>query len=97
MISSCHVAAYSIRERRPSAYDFCVIRVRRTSGWFVIVTRGAVLSDAWVRSGPCTRSLAYSRAFKYPLDSVAMALDPTIMRAFRSEERRVGKEGRGWS
>ncbi len=48
----------------PSAYAFCVVRLRRTSGWWVIVTRGAVLSVICVMSAPCTRSLAYSSAFR---------------------------------
>ena len=48
----------------PSANDFWVISDRRTSGWWVIVTRGAVLSEVWVRSAPWTRVLAYSRAFR---------------------------------
>ena len=47
-----------------SANDFWIISERRTSGWWVIVTRGAVLSAAWVRSAPWTRSLAYSRALR---------------------------------
>ncbi len=47
-----------------SANDFCTISERRTSGWWVIVTRGAVLSADWVRSAPCTRSLAYSSALR---------------------------------
>ena len=42
----------------PSAYDFCIISDRRTSGWWVMVTRGAALSVILVRSGPCTRVLA---------------------------------------
>ena len=32
--------------------------------YILIDTRGAVLSDAWVRSAPCTRSLAYSSALR---------------------------------
>ena len=48
----------------PSAYDFCSISMRRTSGWWVIVTRGAALSSIWVRSAPWTRPLAYSSAFR---------------------------------
>ena len=50
--------------RMPSAYDFCSMRLRRTSGWCVIVTRGAVLSVIWVRSAPCTRVFAYSSALR---------------------------------
>src|ERR1700742_4249426 len=46
-----------------------------------MVTRGAVLSVIWVRAAPWTRDLAYSSAFRYPVDSVAIALVPTIMRA----------------
>ncbi len=65
-----------------SEKDFCTIRERRTSGWCVIVTRGAVLSAAWLRSEPCTRVLAYSSALRYPVERVAIALLPTIIRAF---------------
>ena len=50
--------------RSASAYDFCVSSERRTSGWWVIVTRGAVLSADWVRSAPWTRVLAYSSALR---------------------------------
>jgi hypothetical protein len=42
--------------RRPSAKAFCSINIRRTSGWRMISTRGAVLSAARVRSAPCLRS-----------------------------------------
>lgn len=48
----------------PSAYAFCVMSERRTSGWCVMVTLGAVLSMKLARSGPCTRSLAYSSALR---------------------------------
>ncbi len=56
--------------------------IRRTSGWCVMVTRGAVRSRNCVMSAPCTRCLAYSSAVRYPLDSVAIALVPTIIRAY---------------
>ena len=46
-----------------------------------MVTRGAVLSAILARSAPCTRVLAYSSAFRYPVDRVAIALVPTIIRA----------------
>ena len=55
--SSCHIAVYSTRARMPSAYDFCSIRLRRTSGWWVTVT-GAVLSSIWVRVGALDAVLA---------------------------------------
>ncbi len=48
----------------PSAYAFWVSSERRTSGWWVMVTRGAVLSMNCEMSAPCTRSLAYSSAFR---------------------------------
>jgi len=57
-------AAYSTKARMPSAYAFCIISIRRTSGWWVMVTRGAVLSAIWARSAPWTRVLAYSSAFR---------------------------------
>ena len=55
---SCWLAVKSTSARRPSAYAFWVISERRTSGWWVIVTRGAALSVDWVRSAPWTRCLA---------------------------------------
>jgi hypothetical protein len=76
------VAVNSTSARRPSAYAFCSISERRTSGWWMMLTRGADLSVIWVRSAPWTRSLAYSRAFRYAVDSVAIALVPTIIRAY---------------
>ncbi len=48
----------------PSAYAFCVISERRTSGWCVMVTRGAALSVICARSAPCTRVFAYSSALR---------------------------------
>ena len=48
----------------------------------MIVTRGAVLSVICVMSAPCIRVFAYSSAFRYPVDSVAIALVPTIIRAY---------------
>ena len=47
----------------------------------MIVTRGAALSVICRRSAPCTRLRAKSRAFRYPVDRVEMALVPTIIRA----------------
>ena len=46
-----------------------------------MVTRGADLSAACVRSAPWTRVLAYSSALRYPVERVAIALVPTIIRA----------------
>lgn len=63
-MSSWIAAVCSTRARMPSAYAFCVISERRTSGWCVMVTLGAVLSMKFARSGPWTRSLAYSSAFR---------------------------------
>ena len=37
-------AAYMFIARIPSACTFCVISILRTAGWWMIVTRGAVLS-----------------------------------------------------
>ena len=56
--ASWKVAVYRTSARMPSAYAFCSISSLRTSGWWMIVTRGAVLSVIWVRSAPCTRVLA---------------------------------------
>ena len=44
--------------------DFWVNKDRRTSGWLMMRTRGAVLSVIRVRSGPCTRVLANSSALR---------------------------------
>ena len=60
---SCWLAVNSTSARRPSAYAFCSISERRTSGWWVMVTRGASFAGV-VMSAPCTRSLAYSSAFR---------------------------------
>ncbi len=46
-----------------------------------MLTRGALLSVIWVRSAPWMRSLANSSALRYPVDNVAIALVPTIIRA----------------
>ena len=58
---------YSVREALrhiEGCYAFCVMSERRTSGCWVIATRGADLSVARVRSAPWTRSFAYARALR---------------------------------
>ena len=49
---------------QPSAWDFWTISMRRTSGWRMISTRGAVLSSARVRSADCTLSLGIGERFR---------------------------------
>ena len=57
MTWSRKLAVYRYSARMPSAYAFWIISERRTSGWWVIVTRGASLEVA-VRSAPWTRVFA---------------------------------------